>query len=33
MFDPEEHFGITVYMTTDKELKSMLKSVLDQVQG
>jgi len=32
-FQPEEHFGIVVYMTTNEGIKSFLKSVLDQVQG
>ena len=32
-FQPEEHFGIIVYMTTNEEMKSFLKSVLDQIQG
>jgi mitotic spindle assembly checkpoint protein MAD2 len=32
-FEPAEHFGITVYMTTNDGIKSFLKSVLDQIQG
>lgn len=32
MFEPAEHFGITVYMTTNEGLKSFLTSILDQIQ-
>lgn len=32
-FQPAEHFGIMVYMTTKEEIKSFLKTVLGQIQG
>ncbi|PNF38536.1 Mitotic spindle assembly checkpoint protein MAD2A [Cryptotermes secundus] len=31
-FVPAEHFGITMYMSTDEKIKSFLKSVLEQIR-